>query len=158
MYAVFRTGGKQYRASEGDRLRVEKLDAEEGASISFDEVLLIGEGESIQVGTPTLAGTAVTAKVVRQGKSRKVPVVKFKRRHNYLRQGTHRQFFTEVEIVSVGKGGAKAETKKAAPSAKKVSKPAAKKAAKKPAAKKPAAKKAATKKAASKKTTKKTSD
>ena len=58
-----------------------------GASISFDEVLLIGEGESIQVGTPTLAGTAVTAKVVRQGKSRKVPVVKFKRRHNYLRQG-----------------------------------------------------------------------
>ena len=154
MYAVFRTGGKQYRASEGDRLRVEKLDAEEGASISFDEVLLIGEGESIQVGTPTLAGTAVTAKVVRQGKSRKVPVVKFKRRHNYLRQGTHRQFFTEVEIVSVGKGGAKAETKKAAPAAKKASKPAAKKAA----AKKPAAKKAATKKAASKKTTKKTSD
>lgn len=162
MYAVFRSGGKQYRASEGDRLRVEKLDAEEGASISFDEVLLIGEGENIQVGTPTLAGTAVTAKVVRQGKSRKVPVVKFKRRHNYLRQGSHRQFFTEVEIVSVGSGDSKSEAKKAAPAAKKTAKPAAKKAtkkaAKKAAAKKPAAKKAATKKVAAKKTTKKTSD
>ncbi len=159
MYAVFRTGGKQYRASEGDRLRVEKIDAEEGASISFDEVLLIGEGESIQVGTPTLAGTAVTAKVLRQGKSRKVPVVKFKRRQNYLRQGSHRQFFTEVEIVSVGKAGVKSEGKKAAPTAKKAAKPAAKKAAaKKPAAKKPAAKKATAKKAATKKTTKKTSD
>ena len=117
MYAVFRSGGKQYRASEGERLRVEKLDADEGASVSFDEVLLVGEGKDIEVGKPTLSGMAVNAKVLKQGKTRKVPVVKFKRRHNYLRQGTHRQFFTEVEIVSIGKGAAK--------------KPAAKKASKK---------------------------
>ena len=71
---------------------------------AFDEVLLVGEGKDIQVGKPTLSGTAVTAKVIQQGKSRKVPVVKFKRRQNYLRQGSHRQFFTEVEIVSIGKG------------------------------------------------------
>ena len=161
MYAVFRSGGKQYRATEGDRLKVEKLDADEGAAISFDEVLLVGEGSDIKVGTPTLAGTAVNAKVVRQGKSRKIPVVKFKRRQNYLRQGSHRQFFTEVEIVSIGKGTGKGAAKKAAPKAeaagkpatkKKVAKKAAKKtAAKKPAAKKPAAKKAATKKPAAKK-------
>ena len=130
MYAVFRTGGKQYRATEGDRLRLEKLDAEEGASVQFDDVLLMGEGKDIKVGATALAGVAVTAKVIQQGKSRKVPVVKFKRRQNYLRQGTHRQFFTEVEIVSVGKA-----------SAKKADAPAAKKAAKKPAAKKAASKK-----------------
>ena len=151
MYAVFRTGGKQYRATEGDRLRLEKLDAEEGASVQFDDVLLMGEGKDIKVGAAALAGVAVTAKVIQQGKSRKVPVVKFKRRQNYLRQGTHRQFFTEVEIVSVGKAGAK---KADAPAAKK---PAAKKAAKKPAAKKAASKKttakskAPAKKAAAKK-------
>ena len=146
MYAVFRTGGKQYRATEGDRLRLEKLDAEEGASVQFDDVLLMGEGKDIKVGATALAGVAVTAKVIQQGKSRKVAVVKFKRRQNYLRQGTHRQFFTEVEIVSVGKA-----------SAKKADAPAAKKAAKKPAAKKAASKKtkakpkAPAKKAAAKK-------
>jgi large subunit ribosomal protein L21 len=153
MYAVFRSGGKQYRASEGERLRVEKLDVEEGANVSFDEVLLVGEGKDIQVGKPTLSGTAVTAKVIQQGKSRKVPVVKFKRRQNYLRQGSHRQFFTEVEIVSIGKGAAKKAAPKAAKPAEK--KPAAKPAAKKAATKKPAAKKAATKKPAAKKAAKK---
>ena len=162
MYAVFRSGGKQYRASEGERLRVEKIDADEGADVSFDEVLLVGEGKDIQVGTPTISGTAVTARVVKQGKSRKVPVVKFKRRQNYLRQGSHRQFFTEVEIVSIGKGGVKkAAPAKAddAPAAKKAAKkPAKKPAAKKPAAKKPTAKKTADKKTADKKaSTKKTS-
>ena len=151
MYAVFRSGGKQYRATEGDRLRVEKLDAEEGASVSFDEVLLVGEGSDVEVGTPTLAGTAVNAKVLRQGKSRKVPVVKFKRRQNYLRQGSHRQFFTEVEITSIGKG-AKVPPKKAEAAEPAAKKKAAKKpGAKKPAAKKPAAKKAAAKKSAAKK-------
>lgn len=167
MYAVFRSGGKQYRASEGDRLRVEKLDVDEGASVSFDEVLLVGEGKDIEVGKPTLSGTAVTAKVLKQGKSRKVPVVKFKRRQNYLRQGSHRQFFTEVEIVSIGKAAAKkaAPVKAEEPAASKAAtkKPAAKKsaakkpAAKKAAAKKPTAKKPAAKKASKKKTSKKTS-
>ena len=152
MYAVFSTGGKQYRASTGDVITVEKLEAEKGATIELDSVLMVGEGEDIKVGTPTLSGTAVTAKVLRQGKSRKVPVVKFKRRQNYLRQGSHRQFFTEVEIVSIGKGAAR----KAAPKADAEEKPATKKkVAKKTAAKKPAAKKAAAKKPAAKKPAKK---
>jgi large subunit ribosomal protein L21 len=158
MYAVFRSGGKQYRAAKGDVLRVEKIDGDEGATIKFDEVLLVGEGSDIKVGSPTVAGSSVSAKVVRQGKSRKVPVVKFKRRQNYLRQGSHRQFFTEVEITGITGAGAK----KAAPAREEVAeKPAEKEAAKKTAAKKPAkkkaakkvAKKAAAKKAPAKKTT-----
>jgi len=171
MYAVFRSGGKQYRASTGERLKLERLKAEEGESVSFDEVLLVGEGSDVKVGSPLLAGTSVSAKVLKQGKSKKVSVVKFKRRQNYLRQGTHRQFFTEVEITDIKAGsGGKATPKKDAaaaekPAAKKATtkKPAAKKAAtKKPAAKKaatkkPAAKKAATKKPAKKKAAKKSS-
>ncbi|MCH7854995.1 MAG: 50S ribosomal protein L21 [Proteobacteria bacterium] len=161
MYAVFRTGGKQYRAKTGERLQVEKLDVEEGAVVSFDEVLLVGEGSDVKVGSPLLEGTSVTATVLRQGKSRKVPVVKFRRRKNYLRLGTHRQFFTEVEITAIGASSKAAPGKAAAKTAAK--KPAARKTAtKKPpvkeaAAKKPAAKKAATKKAANKKVSKKTS-
>lgn len=156
MYAVFRTGGKQYRASKGERLRVEKLDAAEGASISFDQVLLIGEGSKVQVGSPLLAGSSVMARVLRQGKSKKVTVVKFKRRQNYLRQHTHRQFFTEVEITDIkASAGGKAAGQKAAPKKAAVEKPAAKKVARK-AAKKPAAKKAAAKTAAKKPTAKKT--
>ena len=152
MYAVFRTGGKQYRAAQGDVLRLEKIEAEEGATVKFDEVLLVGEGSDIKVGSPLLSGSTVSAKVVRQGKTRKVPVVKFKRRQNYLRQGSHRQFFTEVEITGITGGSAK----KAAPKADAADKPAAKKPAKKKAAaKKPAAKKAAAKKPAKKKAAKK---
>ncbi len=158
MYAVFRSGGKQYRAAKGDVLRVEKIDGEEGATVKFDEVLLVGEGADVKVGSPTVDGSSVSAKVVRQGKSRKVPVVKFKRRQNYLRQGSHRQVFTEVEITGITGAGAK----KAAPAKEEAAeKPAAKKVAKKTAAKKPAkkkaakkvAKKAAAKKAPAKKTT-----
>ena len=150
MYAVFRSGGKQYRAAKGDVLRLEKIEADEGATISFDEVLLVGEGSDIKVGTPLLAGSAVSGKVLRQGKSRKVPVVKFKRRKNYLRQGSHRQFFTEVEITGISAGSAKKAAPKKDDAAE--DKPAAKKpAAKKAATKKPAAKKAATKKPAAKK-------
>lgn len=151
MYAVFRTGGKQYRAAKGDVLRLEKLEADEGATVSFDEVLLVGEGADIKVGSPLLSGSSVTAKVVRQGKSRKVPVVKFKRRQNYLRQGSHRQFFTEVEITDIG---AKTTAKTAPAKAdddKPAAKPAKKKAAKKAAAKKTSSKKSTTKKKAGKK-------
>ena len=152
MYAVFRSGGKQYRATKGERLKLEKLDVEEGAKISFDEVLLVGEGKDIKVGSPLLAGSSVSATVLKQGKSKKVTVVKFKRRQNYLRQHTHRQFFTEVEITGIGESAKKA----AAPEAAEEKKPAAKKAAtKKPAAKKAAAKKTSTKKAAAKKPAKK---
>ncbi len=155
MYAVFRSGGKQYRAVKGDVLRLEKIEADEGATIKFDEVLLLGEGSDIKVGNPLLSGSIVSGKVIRQGKSKKVPVVKFKRRQNYLRQGSHRQFFTEVEITGITGAGAKKAPKLEAaekPAAKKVAK---KKAAKKTAAKKPAAKKPAAKKTAAKKAAKK---
>lgn len=152
MYAVFRSGGKQYRAAKGDVLRLEKIEADEGATIKFDEVLLVGEGSDIKVGTPLLSGSTVSGKVVRQGKSRKVPVVKFKRRQNYLRQGSHRQFFTEVEITGIAGGSAGDKKKDEAVTAKPAAKKVAKKAAtKKAATKKPAAKKAATKKPAAKK-------
>lgn len=162
MYAVFRTGGKQYRAEKGDVLRLEKIDADEGDTLEFDEVLLVGEGSDIEVGSPTLSGGAVSAKVLRQGKSRKVPVVKFRRRQNYLKQGTHRQFFTEVEITGIkGASGEKAEAKDSAKSdsGKAADKqPAAKKkTTRKTAAKKKTAGKAASKKKAAKKTAKKKS-
>jgi large subunit ribosomal protein L21 len=153
MYAVFRSGGKQYRASKGEVLRLEKLDADEGAKVSFDEVLLLGEGKDIKVGSPLLTGTSVSAKVLKQGKSKKVGVVKFRRRQNYLRQHSHRQYFTEVEITDISAGGkaAPAKTKEKVAEEKAADeKPAAKKAAKKPAAKKAAAKKPAAKKPAKK--------
>jgi large subunit ribosomal protein L21 len=101
MYAVFRTGGKQYRAAKGDVLRLEKIEADEGATVTFDEVLLIGEGADVKVGDPLLSGSSVSGKVLSQGKTKKVNVVKFKRRQNYLRQGSHRQFYTEVEITGI---------------------------------------------------------
>ena len=156
MYAVFRSGGKQYRASKGEVLKLEKLDADEGASVNFDEVLLVGEGSNIKVGSPLLSGSTVSAKVLRQGKSKKVSVVKFRRRKNYLRQHTHRQFFTEVEITGISGAGKAAAPKEDAPKQPATKKPAAKKAAaKKPAAKKAAAKRTSTKKTAAKKPAKK---
>jgi len=152
MYAVFRTGGKQYRAAKGDVLRLEKIEADEGATITFDEVLLIGEGADVKVGDPLLSGSSVSGKVLSQGKTKKVNVVKFKRRQNYLRQGSHRQFYTEVEITGISGSGAK----KAAPGKEAAEKPAAKEETEaKPASKKKVAKKAAAKKATSKKTSKK---
>ncbi len=148
MYAVFRTGGKQYRAAKGDVLRLEKIEGEEGASVKFDEVLLIGEGSNIKVGNPILVGSSVSAKVLRQGKSKKVPVVKFKRRQNYLRQGTHRQFFTEVEITGISGAAAKKTAAAEKPAAADKKPPSGDK--KKAAPKKAATKKAATKKKAAK--------
>ncbi|NIV18355.1 MAG: 50S ribosomal protein L21 [Woeseiaceae bacterium] len=156
MYAVFRSGGKQYRAAKGDVLRLEKIEADEGATVKFDEVLMVGEGSDVKVGSPLLSGSTVSAKVVKQGKSKKVSVVKFKRRQNYLRQGSHRQFFTDVEITSITGGGAKKAAPKAEEKAEAAKKPAAKKVAKKKAAaKKAPAKKAPAKKKAAKKVAKK---
>lgn len=155
MYAVFRSGGKQYRAAKGDVLRLEKIEADEGATVKFDQVLLVGEGSEVNVGSPLLSGSTVSAKIVKQGKSRKVSVVKFKRRQNYLRQGSHRQFFTDVEITSIAGGKASADKpveKKAVPE--KAAKTAA---SKKAASKKPSSKKAASKKPAAKKAAKKKS-
>ena len=101
MYAVFRTGGKQYRASQGDRLRVEKLDAGVGDTVEFAEVLLVGNGADVKIGAPFVAGGKVEGKVTAQGRTRKIEVQKFKRRTGYKRLHGHRQHFTEVEITSI---------------------------------------------------------
>lgn len=117
MYAVFRTGGKQYRATEGDRLRVERLDAEDGATVEFDQVLLVGDGAHVELGSPLVSGSAVKATVKSQGRGPKVKVLKFKRRKNYLRIKGHRQDFTEVEITSITGGPRKKVPGKRAPAA-----------------------------------------
>lgn len=168
MYAVFRAGGKQYRASKGERLKIEKLDADEGAKVTFDEVLLLGEGTDIQVGNPVLSGSSVEATVLRQSRTGKIGVTKFRRRQNYLRQHTHRQWFTEVEITGIsGEAGGKpkegagkvAESDSAAKESAPAAKPAKKKVAGKKKTRKKATKAAAGSSAASgkKKTAKKTS-
>lgn len=105
MYAVFRTGGKQYRASQGDRLRVERLDAAVGDVIDFDEVLLIGQGADLKVGAPLVEGGKVQGKVTEQGRAKKIEVIKFKRRAHYMRKKGHRQQYTEVEITGISAGG-----------------------------------------------------
>jgi len=152
MYAVFRTGGKQYRAAKGDVLRLEKIEADEGATIQFDEVLLIGEGSDVKVGDPLLAGGSVSGKVLSQGKTRKVSVVKFRRRQNYLRQGSHRQFYTEVEITGISASGAKKAAVREEASDTAGEKQPVDKAARTPAVKKAAPKKASAKKSGAKKT------
>jgi len=101
MYAVIATGGKQYRVAEGSVVRVEKLEAEAGANVEFEQVLLVGEGDKVQVGTPYLSGGKVVATVQSHGRDDKKTIVKFRRRKHYLRQGTHRQSYTEVKITSI---------------------------------------------------------
>jgi large subunit ribosomal protein L21 len=104
MYAVIATGGKQYRVTKDGVLRVEKLEGEEGATVEFSEVLLVGEGASVKLGAPLIQGGKVLATIVRHGKGAKISVVKFKRRAHYLRQKTHRQHFTEVKITDISAG------------------------------------------------------
>ncbi len=104
MYAVIKTGGKQYRVSEGDILKVEKLDVEDGASVEFDQVLMVSGDDEVRVGTPMLEGSRVQATVLRSGKADKVTVIKFKRRKNYKRTKGHRQPFTEVKITGISAG------------------------------------------------------
>ena len=107
MFAVIKTGGKQYKVAQDDVIAVEKLDAEAGATVTFDEVLMVGD----KVGAPTVAGASVTGEVVEQTRGDKIIVFKKKRRHNYRRKNGHRQLLTMVKITDVGGGKAK----KAAP-------------------------------------------
>ncbi len=101
MYAVINTGGKQYRVSEGTVVRVEKLDAEAGATVEFDQILLVGEGASVAIGAPYVAGAKVTATIQSHGKGDKVRIVKFRRRKHYLRQKNHRQPYTEIKVTGI---------------------------------------------------------
>jgi len=101
MYAVIVTGGKQYRVAEGSVLRVEKLEAEAGAAVEFDQVVMTVNGDAVKLGKPYLAGSKVTATVQKHGQTDKVPIVKFRRRKHYMRQGTHRQKYTEVKVTGI---------------------------------------------------------
>ncbi|HSR66366.1 MAG TPA: 50S ribosomal protein L21 [Acidobacteriota bacterium] len=100
MYAIIRTGGKQYRVSEGDSIKVEKLDGEVGDSVDFEEVLMVGGDDGVQVGAPTLKGK-VSGTIAEQGRGKKVIVFKFKRRKMYRNRRGHRQDYTRVDIEKI---------------------------------------------------------
>jgi len=101
MYAIIKTGGKQYKVSEGDVLKIEKLSAEQGAEVTFDEVLAIVNDGEVTVGKPTVSGAAVTATVVSQGKGPKIRVFKYKAKANERKRMGHRQPYTEVKISAI---------------------------------------------------------
>lgn len=101
MYAVFESGGKQHRASEGDLLSLERLEAAPGEEVAFDNVMLVSEEEALRVGTPFLPNGRVLATVVRHERQKKIRVIKFKRRKNYLRRAGHRQWVTVVKVTAI---------------------------------------------------------
>ena len=101
MYAVIKTGGKQYRVEQGDVLRIEKLEVGTGENVDFDEVLLVADGDKINVGQPLVSAAKVTAEVMSQGRHDKIRIMKFRRRKHYRRQAGHRQWFTEVKITGI---------------------------------------------------------
>ncbi len=103
MYAVLNTGGKQYKVAKGEVIQVEKLAGDVGASVQLDKVLLVGEGDKVQVGSPFLDGYVVTAEVTEQDKGPKVLVFKKRRRKNYRRKVGHRQLFTRIKITDISK-------------------------------------------------------
>ena len=161
MFAVIKTGAKQYKVAVGDVIKVEKLDGEAGTEISLDTVLMVGDDKGVKVGTPTVSGIIVTAEILEQARAAKIIVFKKKRRQGYRRKAGHRQEQTVLRIMGIGKNAPKkaapkkvatkavelkAEEKKDAPKNAAVKKAPAKKVApKKVAVKKPAAKKIATK-------------
>jgi large subunit ribosomal protein L21 len=104
MYAVIESGGKQHRVQEGEVLRLEKLEAETGATLNFDKVLLVGAGGGVKVGAPYVAGSSVSAEVLQHGRHDKIRVIKFRRRKHYKRETGHRQWFTEVRITGIHAG------------------------------------------------------
>ena len=101
MYAVIKTGGKQYRVAPGQKLKVEQMPADVGAEIILDQVLMVGEGESVRLGQPTIAGVAVKATVVAHGRGEKVRIFKMRRRKHYQKHQGHRQNYTELKIDSI---------------------------------------------------------
>lgn len=101
MYAVIKTGGKQYKVAAGEKIKVEQIPADIGTEITLDQVLAVGEGESMKFGTPTVEGATVQATVLAQGRHKKVKIFKMRRRKHYQKRQGHRQNYTELEIVSV---------------------------------------------------------
>ncbi len=104
MYAVIQTGGKQYKVSEGQTLKVEKLTADAGASVELDKVLMVADGDKVTIGKPYVAGGKVTATVTAHGRGPKVKIVKFRRRKHFRKQMGHRQDYTELKITGISAG------------------------------------------------------
>ncbi len=101
MYAIIKTGGKQYKVAAGEKLKVEKLTADIGSEILIDQVLLVGAGDEVKVGTPLVSGASVKAKVLAHGRSDKVQIFKMRRRKHYQKHQGHRQSYTELEITGI---------------------------------------------------------
>jgi len=101
MYAVIESGGKQHRVTEGEVLKLEKIEAGTGESINFDKVLMVGQGGDVQIGAPYIASGKVTAEVISHGRDDKVTIIKFRRRKHFRKQQGHRQWFTEVKITGI---------------------------------------------------------
>ncbi len=101
MYAVVKTGGKQYKVAQGDILKVEKLEGNEGDSIELNNVLMIADGDKLTIGTPLVDGGKVTATIKAQARAKKVEIIKFRRRKHYQKRTGHRQYFTELEITGI---------------------------------------------------------
>ena len=151
MYALVKTGGKQYRVAKDDKILVERIAADEGAEIILDDIIMLGDGDKVTVGTPRVDGAAVSAQVVRQTRGPKIIIFRRKRRKNHRRTKGHRQDLTLLQITGIAEDGASLKPK-AAPAKKAAPKAEAKAAPKKAATAKKAAPKAAPKKAAAKKT------
>ncbi len=101
MYAVIKTGGKQYRVAAGEKIKVEQIPAEVGTQITLDQVLMVGEGESVKIGAPLVAGASVSATVLSQGRHDKVRIFKMRRRKHYQKHQGHRQNYTELQINTI---------------------------------------------------------
>jgi large subunit ribosomal protein L21 len=101
MYAVIKTGGKQYRVTEGQTIRVEKLESEKGSTIDMGDVLMVADGESVKIGTPFVEGSTVSAEVTDHGRGDKVRIIKFRRRKHHRKQMGHRQYYTELKITGI---------------------------------------------------------
>lgn len=101
MYAIIKTGGKQYRVAEGQTLNVEKLDAELGNQVNFNEVLVVANGDNVQIGSPYLQNATVKAEVVDHGRGDKIKIIKFRRRKHHMKHMGHRQDFTKVKILTI---------------------------------------------------------
>jgi len=101
MYAVFKTGGKQYKAAPGDIVQVEKLDADSGSSVELDEVLMVADGDDVRVGAPTIDGGKVVAEVISHGRGDKIRIIKFRRRKHHMKRMGHRQDYTELKITGI---------------------------------------------------------
>ena len=101
MYAVIKTGGKQYRDAAGEKLKIEQIPAEVGAEITLDQILMVGEGESVKIGAPLVSGASVKATVLSQGRHKKVTIFKMRRRKHYQKHQGHRQNYTEIRIVGI---------------------------------------------------------